>query len=239
VFGNLRSQYFKGANLGNMAANTYRRNNAGQILISTTTGLPLRDDNFITVGDRQPDFNVSLINKITYKEWALSFNLDFRKGGDVFNGTEFFLYTTGYSKRTLNRETPVVLDGVLLDGLENTATPTRNTIAITPFQNSDFYYSTVATATEEDFIENVNWMRLRDLTLSYTLPKRMFGKVKFIKSATVFFTGTDLFMITNYTGADPSVNANTASNRGYGGAGIDFGSLSTPRGLNLGCTLKF
>lgn len=239
VFGNLRSQYFKGAKLGNMAANSYMRNNAGQVLISPTTGLPIRNNDFNTVGDRQPDFNVGLINKLNYKAWSLSFNLDFRKGGDVFNGTEFLLYTTGYSKRTLNRETPVVLDGVLQDGLENTANPTRNTISIVPQENSNFYYSTVATATEEDFIENVNWMRLRDITLSYQLPTKLLRNVKFIKSASVYFTGTDLFMITNYTGADPSVNANTASNRGYGGAGIDFGSLSTPRGFNFGCSIKF
>lgn len=242
VFGNLRTQYFTGAKIGNMAANTYKRNNAGEILISPSTGLPLRDDGFITVGDRQPDFKLGWINRLSYKAFDLSLNIDFRKGGDVFNGTEYFLYTTGYSKKTLNRDQPVVLQGVLQDGLENTATPTRNTISITPNLNSDFYYSSAAgtaTATEEDFVENVNWVRLRDITLSYNIPKKLLSNLRFIKSAAVFFTGTDLLMITNYSGADPSVNANTASNRGYGGAGIDFGALSTPRGFNFGCSVKF
>lgn len=242
VFGNLRSQYFAGAKIGNMASNVYLRNNAGQILISPTTGLPLRDGNFVTVGDRQPDFKLGWINRVAYKDLTLSFNIDFRKGGDVFNGTEYFLYTTGYSRKTLNRETPVVLEGVLQDGLENTPNPTKNTISITPNLNSDFYYSSAAgtaTATEEDFIEEVNWMRLRDVTLSYMLPKKTLARFPFIKSASVFFTGTDLFMITNYSGADPSVNANTSANRGYGGAGIDFGTLSVPRGYNVGISVKF
>jgi hypothetical protein len=212
------------------------------VLISPTTGLPVRDDNFITVGDRQPDFQFGFINKISYKSFNLSFNLDVRKGGDVFNGTEMFLYTTGYSTKTLNRETPVVLNGVLQDGLENTDHPTKNSISITPNSNSDFYYSTAAgtaTATEEDFVESVDWVRLRDITLSYTLSPDMLKSVRFIKSATVFVTGTDLFMITNYSGADPSVNANTASNRGYGGTGIDFGSISVPRAINFGVSIKF
>jgi ferric enterobactin receptor len=242
VFGNLRSQYFKGAKIGNMASNTYKRNNAGQVLINPSTGVPVRDDNFITVGDRQPDFQLGWINRISYRAFNLSFNLDFRRGGDVFNGTEMYLYTTGYSKKTLNRETAVVLDGVLQDGLENTANPTKNTIAITPHLNSDFYYSTAlgtATATEEDFIERVHWIRMRDITLSWSIPKKMLTNVKFIKSASVFVTGTDVFMITNYSGADPSVNANNSANRGFGGAGIDFGSLSTPRGLNFGCSIQF
>ena len=82
-------------------------------------------------------------------------------------------------------------------------------------------------------------MRLRDATLSYNLPKSLLKKQRVISNASVFITGTDLFIITNYTGADPSVNANTAFSRGYGGAGIDFGSISTPRGINVGCKVQF
>ena len=232
VFGNLRSQYFKGSKIGNLASNTLKRNSAGQVLISATTGLPIRDDDFKTVGDRQPDFKLGWVNELTYNDFGLSFNLDFRKGGDVFNGTEYFLYLSGYSTKNLNRETPVVIDGVLQDGLENTATPTKNTIAITPLYNSNFYAST--TAMEEDFVEEVNWIRLRDITLSYRLPNKLVSRQKIVKTASVFVTGTDVFMITNYSGADPAVNANNAAARGFGGAGIDFGSISTPRGINFG-----
>jgi hypothetical protein len=125
-----------------------------------------------------------------------------------------------------------VIKGVLQDGLENTATPTPNTVAISPLNNSNYYATT--TATEEDFIEEVDWLRLRDLTVAYRLPANVLQKQKLFKSASVFVTGTDLFLITNYSGADPSVNANNASSRGFGGAGIDFGSISIPRGINFG-----
>jgi len=233
VFGNLRSQYFKGARIGNMASNTFRRNNAGQILISPTSGLPIRDDEFRTVGNREPDFKLGWINSFTYKDFQLSFNLDFRKGGSVFNRTEFFLYLTGYSKKNLDRETPRIIEGVLQDGLENTANPTKNTIAITPMYNSDFFNTNAAT--EEDFIEEVDWMRLRDITLAYNVPLK---NRKVIRSLTFFVTGTDVFMITNYTGADPSVNSNNTSNRGFGGAGIDYGAISTPRGVNFGLKIS-
>jgi len=239
VVGNLRSQYFAGAPIGNLAANTYKRNNAGELLISPTTGLPIRDPDFKTVGDRQPDFKLGWLNTFSYKNFTLSCNIDFRHGGSVFNGTEFLMYLTGYSTRTLNRENSVVVKGVLQDGLENSSNPTRNTIAINPYNNTDYYITSgnVVNATEEDFIEEVNWMRLRDVTLSYMIPKKALGKQKLIKSLSVFFTGTDLLMVTNYTGADPSVNANNASNRGFGGSGIDYGSLSTPRGFNFGCRI--
>lgn len=237
VFGNLRSQAYKGAFTGNLSGFALAKNTAGQILINPTTGLPFNGGEFVIAGDRQPDFKVGLINTLSFKEFTLSFNLDFRKGGDVFNGNEYYLYLTGLSKRALDREKIVNITGVLNDGLQNTDKPTINTIAISPYYRSDYYSTTVAT--EADFIETVNWMRLRDLTLSYALPRKLLQRQKLVKSASVYFTGTDLFIITNYTGADPSVNANTAFSRGFGGAGIDYGSLATPRGLNIGLKAQF
>lgn len=237
VFGNLRSQYFVGSKIGNLAATGFQRNVNGDILISPTTGLPVKDNNFITVGDRQPDFKIGFVNKFTYKDLSLSFNLELRKGGSVFNATEYLLSLTGYSTRTLDRETPRVIKGVLQDGFENTATPTKNTIAVTPMFNSNYYSSTTSTS-EEDFVENVSWLRMRDITLEYRFPRKVLGKQNVIKDASVFFTGTDLFMITNYTGADPSVNSNTAANKGFGGAGIDYGALSIPRGFNFGLKIQ-
>ncbi|MEO7264014.1 MAG: SusC/RagA family TonB-linked outer membrane protein [Ferruginibacter sp.] len=238
VLGNLRSQAYAGAFTGNLSGSVYLRNANGELIINPTTGLPASTGaDFFIVGDRQPDFKVGLINTFSYKDFTLSFNLDFRKGGDVFNGNEFWLYLQGLSKRTLDREKPVNITGVLNDGLQNTTNPTRSTITIYPYYRSDYF--TATSVTESDFIESVNWMRLRDATLTYRLPKALMARQKWIKGASVFVTGTDLFMITNYTGADPSVNANTAFARGYGGAGIDYGSLATPRGVNFGCRVQF
>ncbi|MGB8192583.1 MAG: SusC/RagA family TonB-linked outer membrane protein [Chitinophagaceae bacterium] len=237
VFGNLRSQAYRGAFTGNLSGFALAKNTAGEILISPTTGLPFNSGEFVIAGDRQPDFKVGLINSLSYKDFTVSFNLDFRKGGDVFNGNEYFLYLTGLSKRTLDRDRNVNITGVLSDGLQNTDKPTRNTIVINPYYRSDYFSTTVAT--EADFIESVNWMRMRDATISYRLPSALLKRQKLVKSASVYVTGTDLFMITNYTGADPSVNANTAFSRGYGGAGIDYGSLATPRGINIGFKVQF
>lgn len=237
VFGNLRSQYFVGSKIGNLAATRFKRTTNGSLIISPSTGLPVKDDLFTTVGDRQPDFKLGIVNKINYKDLSLSFNIELRKGGSVFNATEYLLYLTGYSTRTLNREAARVIPGVLQDGLENSATPTKNTIAITPMNNSNYYSSTTATS-EEDFVEEVSWLRMRDITLAYHIPKKALKNQSILKDASVFFTGTDLFMISNYTGADPSVNSNNASNRGFGGAGIDYGALSIPRGFNFGIKIQ-
>ncbi len=239
VFGNVRSQVFPGSSIGALAATPLSRSTGGRLLISPTSGLPtvIGSADFVPVGDRQSKYKIGLINSFSYKNFSFSFNLDFRKGGDVFNGNEYYLYVSGLSKRTLDRETPIVISGVLNDGLQNTTNPTANTITVNPYYRADYYAA--GNTTEADFIETVDWVRLRDATLSYTLPKSFLKRQKVLSSASVFVTGTDLFIITNYTGADPSVNANTAFSRGYGGSGIDYGSLSTPRGLNFGLKVQF
>jgi len=89
---------------------------------------------------------------------------------------------------------------------------------------------------EELFIEkNINWVRLRDATLAYTLPRGVLGS----KTASVYITATDLFLITNYTGLDPIVNGNTAATGGSGGVGIDFGNFPMPRTFNFGVRVGF
>lgn len=238
LFGNLRSQVTVGASLANLSGTTFRRNDAGQLLISPTSGLPLTDATFQNVGDRNPDFKIGLINSFTlFKDWNLSFNLDIRKGGDIFNANELMMRLMGTSIATLDRETPRVIEGVLLDGLENTATPTKNTIAITPYNRNDYYNGVFA---EGDFIESVDWLRLRDITLAYRLSESLLKRQRFVKQLSVFVTGTDLFIITNYSGVDPNVNGlNAGSTRGFGGQGIDFGAIPTPRGINIGLKAQF
>lgn len=132
---------------------------------------------------------------------------------------------------TLDRLNPRIVNGVLQDGKENTANPTKNNIVVTPFyQNS--YYSGMS---EELFIEkNINWVRLKDVTLQYRLPQTLLSKQKFVKNASVFVTGTDLFLITNYSGLDPVVNGNTAAVGGSGASGIDYGNFPIPIGINFG-----
>ena len=214
----------------------YLRNNRGDILVNPTNGLPLINTNFLPIGDRTPDFTVGLTNSFRYKNLSLSFLLDIRKGGDVFNGNEYYMTRIGLSRNTLNREEPVIYRGVLRDGKENSDSPTLNTIQLTPIYGVNYYGS----IPESAFVErDINWVRMRDLTLNYTFPAEWLKGTKIIRRAGVFITGTDLFLLTNYTGADPNVNGTTATSQGAGAAGFDFGKLAVPRGIAAGLRVGF
>ena len=217
---------------------SYLRNTKGDILINPTTGFPIMNSNFLPIGDRNPDFTVGLVNTFTFfKRFNLSFLLDIRKGGDIFNGNELFLLRNGLSKRTLDRDQPIVVKGVLRDGKEETDTPTQNTKEIIPSANELYYTSVIA---PEEFIErDINWLRLRDVTLSYDLPTRWLGSRKVLKEANLFLNGTDLLLITNYTGADPYVSTTSPATGGAGGFGMDFGKTSLPRTFSAGLSVTF
>ncbi|MCG9791833.1 SusC/RagA family TonB-linked outer membrane protein [Flavobacterium algicola] len=232
LYGNVRGGTRVGSPLTTFTGYTNLKNDNGDILINPLNGQPLRDQTFPIVGDRNPDFMIGFQNSFTYKNFKLSFLLDIRKGGDVYNGTAAYLTAVGYSTKTLDREQPLVLDGVLQDGLENSATPTKNNILVTPYYQNELY---TANSVDSDFIErDINWLRFRDITLNYRMPSEVLSKTRLFTSLSMYITITDAFMITNYTGADPAVNGLNASSGGAGGTGFDYGVLSTPRGFNIG-----
>ena len=236
LYGSARGGVHLNGTTTTISGQHYLRNNTGQIIINPATGLPNLESTYTQIGDRVPDFTLGFNNNLRYKNWSLNFLWDLKVGGDVFNATEMYLTLQGKSMRTKDRETPRIIEGVLADGLQNTATPTKNTIVIVPYFQQGYYTS----MPEEEFVEkDVNWLRLRDLTLTYTLPANMLKSLKAFKSLGIFMTGNDLVLLTNYRGADPSSNGNTAASFGVGGFGFDYGNLPTPTSFNFGIKATF
>ena len=234
LYGNARASVFPDGNMSTIAGYTYLRNTKGDLIVSASTGLPVINTTFSKIGDRQPDFSLGIINKFRYKNLSLTANLDIRKGGDVFNGNALLLWTYGLHPSQANRENPLIINGVLNDGKQNSDNPTKNTIQVVPYTTNN-YYSSFA---EESFIEkDIRWLRIKDVRLSYFLPPSILKKTKSFKSLSVFVAGTDLYMWTNYSGADPNVNGVTPGTGGAGAGGFDYGTLASPRVISFGLTV--
>ena len=238
LYGNVRNGTKPGLSTMSLTGFFYLRNNNGDLLIDPASGLPVRSNvlpgqPFVDRGyDRQPDFTIGITNTLRYRRFTLDFLVDIRKGGDVFDATDHYLTTHGLSMQTLDRDQPRIIKGVLMDGKQDSNNPTSNNIVVVPSANPNYYTS----MSEELFIEkNINWLRLRDVQLSYELPDGFLGS----RHASAFVKGTDLLLITNYTGLDPIVNGNTAAVGGSGGVGIDFGNFPMPRGVNFGIRMGF
>jgi TonB-linked SusC/RagA family outer membrane protein len=251
LYNNARGGLQKGRSTGTITSFGYRRQdlnpvksngvtaNDGAILIAPTTGLPVNDGFFRVRGDRTIWLTLGINNRFTYKNWNLSFLWDIRNGGDIFNGTNMYLTTLGKSIKTADRMTPRTVDGILQNGFENTANPTINKIQVTPYYNNS-YYGSVAMP-EEDYMErDINFIRLRDISLSYQLSQSFLKKnLKAFKTLGFFVTCNDLVLFTNYSGADPSTNGGNASLRGVGAVGFDYGNIAAPLSFNGGLRVGF
>ncbi|MBC7936165.1 MAG: SusC/RagA family TonB-linked outer membrane protein [Rhizobacter sp.] len=241
-FGGVKAFYQVGSSLSALGveatgATKFQRNLQGKLIINPANGLPIRDTVPNLLGDRNPDFQMGIGQKFRFKNWSLNMNFDIRRGGDIYNANEAYLSINGLGTRTLDRDQARVIEGVLRDGLENTANPTANNISITPAYQNGFYNSQYNI---EDFIEkDISWIRLRDITLSYNLTPWLLKKQKVVKGGSVYVTATDVFLITNYTGADPNVSGLNASVGGYGAIGYDYGALALPLGINVGVKVNF
>jgi TonB-linked SusC/RagA family outer membrane protein len=232
-----RNGIVPGGTTTTITGNDYRRNKNGDILVDPGTGVPLLSDPaYVKIGDRNPDLTGGFSNSFKYKTFSLSINTDFRKGGDIVNGTEFAMVTQGVSTRTLDREKPITVPGVLLDGLENTDNPTKNNIQIYPYNTS--YYNDGRLYVSNFVEKDINWLRIREVLITIGLPTSVTRGLPILQGASVFASGTDLAIFSNYSGADPSVNANSGATAGIGAFGMDFFAPSTPRGINFGIRLN-
>ena len=227
--GNARAGYVPGGSYMTITGYTYERNDDGELIIGDD-GYPQVDPTFVEIGNREPDFSLGLTNTFGYKGFTLSFLFDIRKGGDIYNATERSLTLAGLSQRTANRGETIVFDGVLESGERNT----QEVIL-----DEDYYTSSSLGRVESLFIEkDINWLRLRDVTLSYQLPSSLLSNT-FINDVQVNVTGTNLLLWTNYSGADPDLNGLNASARGSNATGFDYFSVPAPTTLAVGVRLGF
>ncbi len=214
----------------------------GRNLVDPTTGFYKLKTTNPVVGNREPEFIGGFSNSFRFKKLSLSFLLDIRKGGDVFNGTEYALVTNGLSKiTTLNSRRLVSVTGVnSVTGAEFNQTYTADqnyTIGSTTYSGAYMiqqYWQNYA-ANSYNFITSVNWLKLRSLSLNYDFTS-MLKNTKVIKGISVTAVGTNLFTITNYKGMDPEVSA-AGGTGGSGSTGIDYLGVPTVRTFTFGVNI--
>ncbi|QNK63374.1 SusC/RagA family TonB-linked outer membrane protein [Pedobacter sp. PAMC26386] len=205
----------------------WKTNSSGKLLLDNN-GYPQIAPALSVIGDRNPDFTAGITNTFTYKNLSLSFMIDIRRGGDIFNNTENAMVYSGTSKKTIDRGTKV-FDGII----ESTGLP--NTKSVKLDQN---YYQSLYAKQGYDFVEDGSWYRLRYATVSYNFPKPMIKKIG-LSNLQVSLTGRNLILITKYSGVDPEVSGSGAGVSGSGSFGFDNLGIPATKGFDLGLRLSF
>lgn len=233
--GNAKAASFDKGDFMGLSGQKWQTDSAGNLLLNWATGYPLTSTLATHhVGNREPKFIGGLNNSFTYHNWNLSFLMDFRKGGDIYNGTEYLLTAYGLSEKTADRGSTISFTGKSLNpDTKQYETITKEVIA------DEKYYRDIYNAHSPFFIQDVNWLRLRSISLAYSLPETVLNRVKFLKGATLTATGTNLLVMTNYKGMDPETSAAGAGVIGSGSVGIDYAGIPSTAGFTFGINLKF
>jgi TonB-linked SusC/RagA family outer membrane protein len=171
-----------------------------------TTGLPVTTNPLLRkiIGDPNPDYTTTLVNEFSYKKASLRIQLDAVKGVEVFNADWRTRQGVGNGKEAEKEQTGVYPRGYI---------------------NS--FYGTI----EEWRIDDGSFVKLREISLSYSL-----GKIKCFKDITASVSGRNLKSWDNYKGYDPEVNSGGQSTILRG---IDFGSIPIPKTFSVSLSAKF
>lgn len=231
-FSSTSSRAVAGESYGAIFGNRFARNDAGEVLIDED-GYPLQATTDGVVGDPIPDWLAGISNQFQYKGLGLSFLIDIREGGDVWCGTCGILDYFGVSEATLLRDQTTVFEGVL----ESTGQPNSQVVPYSdptiPYGNN-YWRRYGFGGLSETAIYDGSWIRLREVTLTYSLPEKWLENT-FINALSLSAFGRNLWVETDYPGVDPETNLTGDSN----GMGLDYFNQPNTKSYGLNVQLNF
>jgi TonB-linked SusC/RagA family outer membrane protein len=215
---------------GVIYAATLLRDDQGRIIVNPTTGLPSVSPNITKVGNPNPDWTAGITNTFAYKGLTLSLLVDIRHGGDILSRVVNDLRRTGTAEETAGKprfgEDGLPLKNYVINGVFPDGTP--NNIPITAQQYWSNMYSFNVPG---EGVFDASWIRLREASLFYTLPKKLLEKTPFGK-VDIGVIGRNLWLKTDVPHIDPEVNLNGAANS----QGLEFNTM--PNARTYGAVLK-
>jgi hypothetical protein len=149
----------------------------GKIVVNAA-GQPQAAQDKGDYGSPQYKFMMGLVNTLNYKNWQLSFNLDYRYGGVMYSGTADLLNFTGSALPTLynDRKPFIVPNSVVIDENGNYL---ENKKAIDQSNYVNYWYPTSNPGTSYyQRIFDKSFLKLRDINLSYKLPENWTSKIR-------------------------------------------------------------
>lgn len=230
--GNVSVSNIVGQPYGQIIGHTYKRDANGNIIFKD--GIPQASDDLEILGTGVYKLTGGWRNEFHYKDFSLSFLLDFKWGAKLFSGSNYSFYSEGLHKNTLGgRETDangtIVGKGVMDDGNGNYV---ANTVAV---KAQDYWQGICNNNIAEEFLYNASFMKLRELSLGYSLPASLLEKQKAVKSVTISLVGRNLWTIIKHTdNIDPESAYNNTN-----GQGLELNGYPATRSIGFNVNVKF
>jgi TonB-linked SusC/RagA family outer membrane protein len=154
----------------------------GKIIVNPANGMPLISPDKGYFGDAAYDYTMGMVNNLTYKNWGLNFSLDYRRGGVMYSGTSDLLLFTGNSyATTYNDRRPFIIpNSVIQTSVDANGHPSyaeNTTVIDEAHYDSYWYFTSNAGLSYFDRILDRSFFKLRDISVSYNLPKSWASKI--------------------------------------------------------------
>ncbi len=208
----------------------YKRSPSGAIVVDSD-GYPLADDENGVIGQVQPKFELGVTNTFSFKGLSMLIQVDTRRGAQQYGGNTRLAKLYGVDKATEDRESDYVFDGVteVTDNAGNVTGYEKNTKVIKRDQDFwNFYMDGI----DETNVYKTDFVRLREVSLAYTLPPALVAKTGVFSAASISLIGRNLFLITDYPNFDPETSVGGATNF----QGLEYVSL--PQLRSYGASLR-
>lgn len=202
-------------------------------------GLPVFKDSKEIIGSSQNKFRIGGGTTLSYKGFKLTANVDYRNGGQMYSRTAEMMYFTGNAlPTTFNDRQPFIIPNSV-QKLSN-GTYVENTVAIAGFSNTmNQYYNQTYNAGKGGSYALVDksFFKLRELSLSYSLPKSLLSKT-FINSVDIALVGNNLFLWTPDSNLYSDPELTTFGNDLEADFG-DYGATPSTRSVGFNIKLGF
>jgi len=175
-------------------------------------GVTYTDNDRIAAGTALPDLIYSFFGGVTFRNFDFNFNFNGVSGNKIYDLTA----NTNFTKLLLSRNGNTTSAAV--------EEPNESTSNAAPVSTR--------------YLKNGAYLRLNNMTIGYNFNAGKLGINKWVSTLRVFATGQNLFVITDYDGYDPEVNADRNIND-ITSYGIDYLSYPKARSFIFGLNLSF
>lgn len=172
----------------------------------------INDNDRTYIGNPTPEWSFSMNNSFAYKNFDLQIFLQGVAGNDIYNANR--IWQEGMA--VPQNQTAKVLDRWTGEGTSNSVPR-----AVYSDPNKNARHSS-------RFVENGSYLRIKNLTLGYTLPQAI-SKKAYLQTVRMYMSCQNLYTFTKYSGFDPEVGAN----------GIDLSTYPLTRTISFGVNVKF
>ena len=229
-FSDVHKAIVKDEPLGVIIGNSFLKDASGATIIGAD-GFPLVNSVPSVIGNPIPDFTMKMAHRLNIKKWDFNLDWEWRKGGDIWNGTAAMLdyYGRSASSALLRNTANYIFNGVQSNGSHNNI-PVNFYDPTKPFeQNRWVRYGPAGIA--EEYIQKGDCLRLNNVAVTYK------PFIKRIRQQQLSFTlsANNILLWSAYKGVDATQLLNDVA----GTTGLDFFNLPSYKSFGFLVSLQF